>query len=241
MGAGNCKSLEHPCRNSTLKHLSIGAALGCALAISAAGAQPAFDQHPNLSGTYLQRAAGAQSIASFQLTPEGQAAFDRNKAGIAASDPDIDTALRCEPQGVPRMLSPGPLPFVVLQTPNIVGVVSEAFAQPRLIFLVNGHRNGYWPTYMGDSIAHWEGDTLVIDTVNFVPTTFLDMRGLPHSDALHVRERMELIDNGKALQDQVTIEDKKYFKAPWMVTYQYNRRDDVQIVETVCLNTRTHP
>lgn len=241
MGPGNRKSLEHLFHNSALKRLGIGAALGCALAIGGARSQPASEQHPNFSGTYLQRTAGAQNIAAFQLTLEGQAAFERNKAGIAASDPDIDTALRCEPQGVPRMLSPGPLPFVVLQTPNIVGVVSEAFAQPRLIFLANEHRKGYWPTYMGDSIAHWEGDTLDIDTVNFVATTFLDMRGLPHSDALHIGERMQLIDNGKALQDQVTIEDKKYFRAPWTITYQYNRRDDVKIVETVCLNTRTHP
>jgi hypothetical protein len=194
-----------------------------------------------LSGTYLQRGPGAQTFNAFELTPEGQAAFDRNKAGIAASDPEIDTALRCEPQGVPRMLSPGPLPFVVMQAPTLMGVVSEAFAQPRLIFFATEHRKGYWPTYMGDSIAHWEGNALVIDTVNFIPTTFLDMRGLPHSDALHVTERMQLFDDGKTLQDQVTIDDPKYFKKPFTLTHQYARRDDIKIVETVCLNTRTHP
>jgi len=217
---------------------AIGAALTYALM---GGGASAAEQHPNFSGTYLQRSAGAATASGYQLTPEGQAAFDRNKAGIAASDPNIDTALRCEPQGIPRMLSPGPLPFVVLQTPAMVGVVSEAFAQPRLIFLGNEHRKDYWPTYMGDAIAHWEGDTLAIDTVNFVPTTFLDMRGLPHSDALHVSERMQLIEGGKTLQDQVTIDDKKFFKAPWTVTYQYARREDIKIVETVCLNTRTRP
>jgi hypothetical protein len=218
----------------------IGMALSGALSVGAS-AQPAAEQHPDFSGTYLQRNAGAARATGFELTPEGQAAFDRNKAGIAASDPNIDTALRCEPQGIPRMLSPGPLPFVVLETPKMIGVVSEAFQQPRLIFFAGEHRKGYWPTYMGDAIAHWEGDTLAIDTVNFVPTTFLDMRGLPHSDALHVSERMQLTEDGKTLQDQVTIDDKKFFKQPWTVTYQYARRDDIKIVETVCLNTRTHP
>jgi hypothetical protein len=204
-------------------------------------AQKANVQHPNLSGTWLQRTPGAQTFNGFELTPEGQAAFERNKAGIAASDPEIDTSLRCEPQGVPRMLSPGPLPFVVMQAPTLIGVVSEAFAQPRLIYFGDAHRKGYWPTYMGDSIAHWEGNVLAIDTVNFVPTTFLDMRGLPHSDALHVTERMQLLDSGKTLQDEVTIADPKYFKKPFTLTHQYARRDDIKLVENVCLNTRTHP
>jgi hypothetical protein len=217
------------------------AILAAVLAAGPSAAQNANDPHPNLSGTYLQRSPGAQTFNGFELTPAGQAAFERNKAGIAASDPEIDTALRCEPQGVPRMLSPGPLPFTVMQTTNLIGVVSEAFAQPRLIFFSAEHRKGYWPTYMGDSIAHWEGDVLAIDTVNFIPATFLDMRGLPHSDALHVTERMQLLDDGKTLQDQVTIDDPKYFKKPFTLTHQYARRDDIKIVETVCLNTRTHP
>jgi hypothetical protein len=217
------------------------AALAAALIALPSAAQNGGEQHPNLSGTYLQRSPGAQTFNGFELTPEGQAAFDRNKKGIVASDPEIDTALRCEPQGVPRMLSPGPLPFAVMQAPTVMGVVSEAFAQPRLIYFGNEHRKGYWPTYMGDSIAHWEGNVLGIDTVNFIPATFLDMRGLPHSDALHVTERMQLLDDGKTLQDQVTIDDPKYFKKPFTLTHQYARRDDIKIVETVCLNTRTHP
>lgn len=221
----------------------LGGAAAFAVAVFAgpSAAQNANEQHPSFSGTWLQKTPGAQTFNGFELTPAGEAAFERNKKGIAASDPDIDTALRCEPQGVPRMLSPGPLPFVVMQTPTVMGVVSEAFAQPRLIWFGTEHRNGYWPTYMGDSVAHWDGNVLAIDTINFVPATFLDMRGLPHSDALHVGERMQLLDGGKTLQDQVTIDDPKYFKKPFTLTHQYARRDDIKIVETVCLNTRTHP
>lgn len=222
-------------------HLYSAAVLAAVLITAPSVAQNSADQHPNLSGTWLQKTPGAQAFNGFELTPAGEVAFERNKKGIAASDPDIDTALRCEPQGVPRMLSPGPLPFVVMQTPTVIGVVSEAFAQPRLIWFGAEHRKGYWPTYMGDSVAHWDGNVLAIDTVNFIPTTFLDMRGLPHSDALHVSERMQLVDGGKTLQDQVTIDDPKYFKQPFTLTHQYARRDDIKIVETVCLNTRTHP
>ena len=223
------------------RHLCSAAALAVVLIAGPSVADNSGEQHPNFSGTWLQKTPGAQTFNGFELTAAGEAAFDRNKKGIAASDPDIDTALRCEPQGVPRMLSPGPLPFVVMQTPTVIGVVSEAFAQPRLIWFGTGHRKGYWPTYMGDSVAHWDGNVLAIDTVNFVPTTFLDMRGLPHSDALHLTERMQLLDGGKTLQDEVTIDDPKYFRKPFTLTHQYARRDDIKIVETVCLNTRTHP
>lgn len=222
-------------------HLRSVTTLALALIAGPSMAENADGQHPSFSGTWLQKTPGAQTYNGFELTPAGETAFERNKKGIAASDPDIDTALRCEPQGVPRMLSPGPLPFVVMQTPAVIGVISEAFAQPRLIWFGTEHRKGYWPTYMGDSVAHWDGNVLAIDTVNFVPNTFLDMRGLPHSDALHVSERMQLLDGGKTLQDQVTIGDPKYFKQPFTLTHQYARRDDIKIVETVCLNTRTHP
>ena len=224
-----------------LKSAIADAALVVMLLANPSSAGAANDQHPDFSGTWLQKSPGAQTYNGFELTPEGAAAFERNRKGIAASDPEIDTALRCEPQGVPRMLSPGPLPFAVMQAPTLIGVVSEAFAQPRLIFFGAEHRKGYWPTYMGDSIAHWEGDVLAIDTVNFIPTTFLDMRGLPHSDALHVSERMQLLDSGNTLQDQVTIDDPKFFRRPFTLTHRYARSDDIRIVETVCLNTRTRP
>lgn len=205
----------------------------------AASAQTAG--HPDFSGSYMMRAGPGQPATSgYQLTPEGQRLYDRNRAAVAAGDAEIDTALKCWPTGFPRMLF-GPLPFYFLQTPKAIGIIAETDPLPRLIYLDSDHRKEYWPTYMGDSVAHWEGNVLVIDTVNLTTKTFTDMRGLPHSGALHIVERMELVNDGKTLQDFVTIDDPNVFKAPWTQTYAYDRRDDLKPVENVCENTRDRP
>ena len=217
--------------------LRTGAVIAFALAAHAAQAQT----HPDMTGVYFERMGpGAGVSTGYELTPEGQKAFERNKAAIAAGDSEIDTALKCLPTGFPRMLF-GPLPFYFLQTPKAVGVIAETDPLPRLIYIDSPHRAGYWPTYMGDSVAHWEGDVLVVDTTNLVATTFTDIRGLPHSDALHVVERIQLINDGKTMQDQVLIDDPKTFTKPWTMNYVYDRRDDLKPVENVCENTRDKP
>ena len=70
------------------------------------------------------------------------------------------------------------------------------------------------PLWMGDSIGHWEGDTLVADTVNFNDKTWLDRIGHPHSDALHVVERIRRVDHDH-LEDDITIDDPKAYTKPW--------------------------
>jgi hypothetical protein len=67
---------------------------------------------------------------------------------------------------------------------------------------------------MGDSIGKWEGDTLVIDVIGFNDKTWLDRAGHPHSDALHVTERMRRV-NHDTLSDEITIEDPKAYSKPW--------------------------
>ena len=222
------------------KAVFVAALLSSAIGWSfAALAQTA--NHPDLSGNYFMRVGrGQPASTAYELTPEGQQLYDRNRTAIAAGNPEIDTALKCLPTGFPRMLF-GPLPFYLLQTPKAVGIIAETDPLPRLIYIDSEHRKDYWPTYMGDSVAHWEGNVLVIDTTNLITTTFADMRGLPHSDALHVVERMQLVNDGKTLQDLVTIDDPKIFKAPWTLTYLYDRRDDLKPVENVCENTRDRP
>jgi hypothetical protein len=89
----------------------------------------------------------------------------------------------------------------------------------------------YWN---GDEIAHWEGDTLVVDTVNLNDRTFVDATGLPHSTALHVTERLRLLDGGNELEDVITLEDPVIFTKPWRARFVYERRNDIHIDEFVC-------
>lgn len=221
--------------SSSTRSLAAGAAtalFGIAPSVYAA------DARPDMSGVYMQR--GAPVTTPYELTPEGQVALDRNRKAIAEGNAEIDTALKCLPTGFPRMLF-GPLPFYLFQTPKAVGIIAETDPLSRIIYLDSEHRGDYWPTYMGDSVGHWEGDTLVVTTVKLVTTTFADMRGLPHSDALRVVERMRLIENGRVLENKVLMEDPKIFKAPWTMTYNYARRDDLKPVENVCENERDRP
>ena len=82
---------------------------------------------------------------------------------------------------------------------------------------------------MGDSIAKWEGDTLVIDSRNFNDEVFLDDTVIPHSDKLKVVQRLRRIDGGKQLEVVTTVEDPEVFSKPWSTRFVYDRRDDVEV------------
>jgi hypothetical protein len=87
---------------------------------------------------------------------------------------------------------------------------------------------------MGDSIGKWDGDTLVIDTIGFNDKTWLDRIGHPHSDALHVVERMRRVDH-ETLSDEITIEDPKAYTKSWTGQTRFQLRPDLALDwEGVC-------
>jgi hypothetical protein len=94
------------------------------------------------------------------------------------------------------------------------------------------HRKGE-PTWFGDSVAHWEGDTLVIDTVNFNGRTRLDTIGHPHSDQLHLVQRFSRPDLGHITHEMI-IDDPKTFTKTWKVTRTFTLRPDWEMMEYSC-------
>src|SRR6185312_2318084 len=94
------------------------------------------------------------------------------------------------------------------------------------------------PKWLGDSVGHWDGNTLVVDTINNDHRTWLDKAGLPHSDAMKVTERLSLSNGGKVLTDAITIDDPKTYTAPWTTTVKFNREPGMELAENVC--TRDH-
>jgi hypothetical protein len=90
-----------------------------------------------------------------------------------------------------------------------------------------------YPTYSGDSIGKWEGDTLVVDTIGFNDKTWLDSGGLPHSEALHVVERIRRVDHD-TLVDDVTIEDPMAYTKPFSAQQLYKLKPAWEIQELVC-------
>jgi hypothetical protein len=167
------------------------------------------------------------------LLPEYQAIKD---ARMSAEDPEAN----CLPTGVPRI---APYPWRILQTP--------AYAEAtHLYFIFEGNIHSYRqifmdgrahpgpedldPTWYGDSIAHWEGDTLVVDTIGFNELTWFDFLGHPHSDQLHTIERYTRI-NFDTLENITTVIDPVAYAKPFTIRYEARLQGaDWDLMEYVC-------
>ncbi|HKC54624.1 MAG TPA: hypothetical protein VKC35_00820, partial [Vicinamibacterales bacterium] len=121
-----------------------------------------------------------------------------------------DPAFYCKPAGVPRM---GP-PAQIIQMPDKV-IFLYATNLFRLIPIGATHRTDIDTSYMGDSVAKWEGDTLVVDVNNLNDDTWLGPDGYFHTEAMHVVERFTR--NGDAINYEVTVEDPNVFTRPWVM------------------------
>jgi len=111
----------------------------------------------------------------------------------------------------------------------------------RQIFLDRrAHPSDLDPSWMGDSIGHWEGGTLVVDTVGLNEKSWLDPVGHPHSDALHVVERIRRIDRD-TLQDDLTFDDPKAYTKPWTGRQIFTRKPTWRLMEYVCEDTMLPP
>jgi hypothetical protein len=151
-----------------------------------------------------------------------------------------DPAGLCLPLGIPRIALVGLFPIQIVQTSTQIVMLYEYMSVFRVIPLQASHPDDLVPTYMGDSIARWDGDTLVVDTVSFNDKTWLTSTGTFHSDALHVSERYTRIDNDQINYD-VTMEDSKVLTAPWTIHSTLMRRDGTRLREYVCAENNLDP
>jgi len=139
----------------------------------------------------------------------------------------------CTPPGFPRIFL-HPFPMQIVQTPAEVIMLFEYDSIRHQIFTDGRkHDETLGPLWMGDSIGHWEGDTLVADTVNFNDKTWLDRIGHPHSEQLHVVERLRRVDHNH-LVDDITIEDPKAYTKPWTTRIEFGLRPKWTLVEQFC-------
>ena len=95
------------------------------------------------------------------------------------------------------------------------------------------HAENPTPSWFGESVGHYEGDTLVVDTIGLNTRTFVDSYRTPHSDKLHVTERWRLIDGGNMLEVNITVDDSDTFYQPWQ-TYQRYQRGQQPLEEFIC-------
>jgi hypothetical protein len=129
----------------------------------------------------------------------------------------------CQPGGVPGfdVLLGGAL--YILQSPTEVTMLFSGNAEVRHIRLNASHSANPKPSWYGESVGHYEGDTLVVDTIGLNNRTFLDNYRTPHTDKLHVTERWHMIEDGKKLEILLSIDDPDTFNEPFQELRQYDR------------------
>jgi hypothetical protein len=173
------------------------------------------------------------------LRPEAAALFEKRMKDAEAGHPYSSTKSRCLPAGVPAMmLSPHTMSVRIIEQPKDVTILVEELNNFRQIFLNAKHKEDAAPAYMGDSVGHWEGDTLVVETTNIDTDTGVDNVGTPHSDALKVTERFRRITPMR-LEYKVTIDDPKTFTRPWSLPRRtLELEPTTHLNEYLCANQR---
>src|SRR6266436_4740834 len=126
-----------------------------------------------------------------------------------------DPEIKCYLPGVPRATYM-PYPFQIVQTPKHILMAYEYAGATRTIYMDKAPPSPA-DSWMGHSVGHWEGNTLVVDVTSLNDQTWFDRAGNFHSDALHVVERYTFL-NPDALTYEVTIEDPKVFSRPWKMS-----------------------
>ncbi len=212
-------------------------ALGLGLAASAAGgafAQGLVPADKDLSGVYWAKSVPAQikpmDGSALPYTAAGRKMAAELQASVKA-DPTLNRVKHmCLPSGVPRAYATA-YPIQILSVPEATTILFEENRQVHVArHLPEHHDSEFWdPSYMGDSIAKWEGDTLVIDSRNFNDEVYLDDSIVPHSDKLKVIQRLRRIDGGKQLEVVTTVTDPEVFSKPWSTRFVYDRRDDIEV------------
>lgn len=139
----------------------------------------------------------------------------------------------CMPAGVPGFMAYPLAAFFFIQTAKEMLMIFSGDQQVRHIYLDVPHSENVKPSWYGESIGHYEGDTLVVDTIGLNDKTLLDNFRTPHTEKLHVIERWRLIDGGERLEVRVRVEDPDAFYEPWSgVIRYYLVRQEIQ--EEVC-------
>ncbi len=222
-----------------------------ALATSPASAEVprSADGHPDFSGIWqtlgnvdsgleahaVRRDAppgpGIVEGGTIPYKPEALAKREQNFADRAHADP----ARQCFTLGTPRGVY-YPEPFQIFQRDRDLTLLFQTSHRARTIHTNDSsHPEGPIGFWFGDSRAKWEGDTLVVDVVDFSGDTWLDSAGNYHSENLHVTERWKLLDEN-TLQYSATLEDPQVYTRPWNINVLLHRHREAnfQIIENTC-------
>lgn len=172
------------------------------------------------------------------LLPAATAELEKRLTEADKGNVFANTLSQCLPGGMPQMLLGAAYPVQIIEAPGQITMLFEEQNHFRTIRLDGTHPKDPDPSYMGDSIGHWEGDTLVVDTIGLNDHTTLDMVGTPHSEALHLTERYRRV-SASLMEARFTIDDPQTFSHPWEAKITYRPAEPgTHINEYICENNR---
>ncbi len=201
------------------------------------GSPPLFHQDP--AHPFVPNNAGRQPtyrIADLSNPNVKQWAKDvmkKDNDEVLAGKIAFTARSSCKPAGVPGFDQFGFQPIFFLQAPKEVTMIYSGDQQVRRVYLNVPHSANPTPSWYGESVGHYEGDTLVIDTIGLNTKTVIDNYRTPHTEKLHVVERWKLIDDGKTLEVTFKVDDPDTYNEAWSAV-QHFRRADQPMLEEVC-------
>lgn len=209
-------------------------------ATSKVAKQPSDAVRLSFEGPWAMASKG-QSLMSadgkpLPLRPSARKLFAANQAAKARGENSFDDTARCLPPGIPRLYTQDGV-FRIIIGERLGGMYFDTNHLFRLITMNKPHFEAIAPGYQGQAVGHWEGSTLVLDSTMFNDSTLLDDSGLPHSDELHLLERLTVSTDGK-LHIAMTLTDPKSFTRPFVSNFVFDKHAGELPTEDYCLKRR---
>ena len=195
--------------------------------------------HPYVSNNIAARTGKVPTfpvgdISNPILQPWAREAVRKHNEVALSGKPAYTLQARCWPMGVPAFNLYPVRPVYFVQTPKEVLMTWTGDHMTRHVYMDVPHSANLKPSWFGESVGHYEGDTLVVDTIGLNDRTFVDNFRTPHTAQLHVVQRFQVIDGGKTLEVKLHVEDPGAFTAPWDAIQRYRRVEGAPMDEETC-------
>lgn len=225
---------------TTLKKTLLATAASSVMAALSWAGPTATPQEAALNGVWKMTTPAFKQLKDAQgavppLNAEGKKLYEERKAKLAKGDTSYDLSQNCKPMGFPRTLWDG--------SPFDMQVITDKQVFQGYTFNRNHRLFVKWsdklprlqiPRYYGTGSAHWDGNTLVINSGMYNDNSILDASGLPLSDEMTIVERYIPGKDGKTMEARLTITDSKYYSKPWDVSVKFEKVPNGRIAEDVC-------
>ena len=194
---------------------------------------------PHVTNEEYRRTGRQPTIAvgdpnSLILQPWAKEQLRKHNEIVLSGKGGLSPQAACWPVGVPAFDLHGIHPLFFVQAPKEVLMIWQADHQVRHIYLTDRHSANLKPSWFGESIGHYEGDELVVDTIGLNDKSFVDNYRTPHTTQLHVVERFRVVDGSKTLEVRIAVDDPGAFNTEWHAVQRFKRWTQGPMAPSAC-------